>query len=533
MLALLAITVQRKLRVPFRAGNRSWLRAAAQYALLLSACAPAPPDAATLQPSLEPPPVAREFRGVWVATVSNIDWPSRPGLPVDSQKAQLLAIIDRAAGLRLNAVIFQVRTAADALYASELEPWSEYITGEMGRAPEPFYDPLTFAIEAAHARGLELHAWFNPYRARHPSARSPSAAGHISNTRPELVRRYGTHLWMDPGERAVQDHSIAVMTDVARRYDVDGIHIDDYFYPYRERDSTGVEIPFPDDASWNRYVASGGRLNRSDWRRHNVDQFVARLYRSIRATKPWVKFGVSPIGIWRPGYPAGACCFDAYESIYADARKWFVDGTLDYFVPQLYRRMADTLMTYGVMLGWWAEQNARQRHLYAGMIPSSVRNIDRDGWPYDEIVGQVFVTRGHPGAHGHVHFSARALMRDTDSLAYRLSRTVYRTPALVPASTWLDGTRPRAPRASLAWTTTSSRAVLTIEPPRDDDVRLWVVRSRFGNNWNVEIIPAARRQLELVGSSPVREVVITAIDRVGNESQRLILRTVTGTANTR
>lgn len=415
-----------------------------------------------------PPAVAREFRGVWVATVGNIDWPSVPGLPVDSQKAELVAILDRAVELRLNAVIFQVRTAADALYASEHEPWSEYLTGTMGRAPEPFYDPLAFAVEAAHVRGLELHAWFNPYRARHPSSRSPTSADHISVTRPEIVRTYGTHLWMDPGEPAVQDHTIAVVLDVVRRYDVDGIHLDDYFYPYRERDSTGAEIPFPDDASWSRYVAAAGMLSRSDWRRQNVDRLIERLNGQIHEIKPWVKFGVSPIGIWRPGHPPApeACCFDAYEQIYADARRWFAEGWVDYFVPQLYRPMADTLMNYGVMLGWWAEQNAHDRHLYVGMIPSRVRTAQRpDGWPPDEIVGQIYVARGHRGALGHVHFSARALMRDT--LGALLARTVYRYPALMPPAPWLDRTPPGAPSATLAAGSAPDGATLVLAAGTD------------------------------------------------------------------
>src|SRR4051812_31910967 len=194
----------------------------------LAACMPAPssspsPDAV--------PAVRREFRGVWVATVANIDYPSRPGLPADSQRAELTAIMDRAAALHLNAIIFQVRPAADALYPSQLEPWSEYLTGEQGRAPEGDWDPLAFAVTEAHRRGMELHAWFNPYRASHPTEKTPPAANHISRTHPEVVKQYGKYLWMDPGEPLVQDHSIAVILDVVRRYDVDGVHIDDYFYP--------------------------------------------------------------------------------------------------------------------------------------------------------------------------------------------------------------------------------------------------------------------------------------------------------------
>ena len=181
------------------------------------------------------PPISREFRGVWVATVDNIDWPSKRGLPVEKQKAELVAIMDRAAQLHLNAIIFQVRPACDALYDSQLEPWSEYITGRQGQAPDPYYDPLVFAIDEAHKRGMELHAWINPYRARHPSSKSAPAANHISRRQPAIVRKYGTHLWLDPGEPATQQWSLDVIMDIVKRYDVDGIHVDDYFYPYRER----------------------------------------------------------------------------------------------------------------------------------------------------------------------------------------------------------------------------------------------------------------------------------------------------------
>jgi len=503
--------------------------------LLTASCAsaprvtPAPPEAPPGAPPGEyvpgsgPPPVAREFRGVWVATVSNIDWPSVKGLPVDSQKAELLAILDRAAALKLNAVIFQVRTTGDALYASELEPWSEYLTGVMGRAPNPFYDPLEFAVQAAHERGLELHAWLNPYRARHPSSQSPLASNHLAVTRPDIVRPYGTHLWMDPGERAVQDHTTAVVLDVVRRYDIDAIHFDDYFYPYRERDAVGAEIPFPDDPSWKRYVDGGGKLSRSDWRRNNVDELVRRLHGEIRAVKPWVKFGVSPIGIWRPGYPAEGCCFDAYESIYADSRKWLAEGWLDYFVPQLYRQMSDPLMNYGVMLGWWSQQNVKQRQVYAGMIPSRVTGRP-GGWRADEIVGQIYVARGHPGASGHVHFSAKALMQSADSLAEKLMRTVYRAPALVPVSDWVQGSAPARPRVTLAPGPNANSATLSVSASDGAPVRVWVVRALYGDRWIVEIIPGTRDRIELTGPAPLREVTVSAVDRNGKEGPLAVVR---------
>ena len=225
-------------------------------AILLVATGVLPAAEANFKPSkIKPPVVQREFRAGWVATVANIDWPSDPGLPVVQQKAELIAILNRAVKTHLNAIVFQVRPACDAMYASSIEPWSFYLTGAMGKAPEPFYDPLQFAIEEAHKRGLELHAWFNPYRAGHPANESPISANHISKTHPNLVKKYGKYLWLDPGEKAVQDYSFSVVMDVVKRYDIDGVHMDDYFYPYKEQDEQKRDIEFPDDASWNRYVA--------------------------------------------------------------------------------------------------------------------------------------------------------------------------------------------------------------------------------------------------------------------------------------
>ncbi|RYG69763.1 hypothetical protein EON77_14425, partial [bacterium] len=253
----------------------------------------------------EPAPMPREFRGVWVATVDNIDWPSRRNLSTAQQKAELLHILDVAQSMNLNAVIFQVRPSADALYPSKYEPWSEYLTGLQGRAPNPRWDPLEFACREAHARGLELHCWFNPYRAKHPAQKGPLARNHIAVTNPAVVKTYARYLWMDPGERRVQERSLNVMLDVVRRYDVDGVHIDDYFYPYQEKNSAGRLIPFPDGPSYARYKKGGGTLTKPDWRRRNVDTFIENAYEGIHRTKPWVKFGISPFGIYRSGYPKG------------------------------------------------------------------------------------------------------------------------------------------------------------------------------------------------------------------------------------
>src|SRR5437588_742687 len=314
------------------------------------------------------PPVRREFRGAWVASVENIDWPSEPGLTTQQQKDELLGILDRAAALRLNAVILQVRPAADALYASPYEPWSEYLTGQMGRAPDPWYDPLEFAVAEAHKRGLELHAWFNPYRARHPSGKSPASANHISRTHPELVKRYGSMLWMDPGEPAVRQRTVDVILDVVRRYDIDGVHIDDYFYPYKEKDRRGRAIEFPDGTSWRKYLRSGGGMSRDDWRRANVDTLIHEVYGRIKATKPWVKFGISPFGVWRPGYPPETAqnAFDSFAELYGDSRKWLLNGWADYFTPQLYWPISRPELSYPVLLRWWVGQNVKGRQIWPG-----------------------------------------------------------------------------------------------------------------------------------------------------------------------
>lgn len=243
------------------------------------------PDESTV--SKEPPPVLREFRGVWVASVANIDWPSKRTLTTAEQQAELLALFDRAAELRLNAVIFQVRPAADALYASSIEPWSEYLTGTQGKRPDPYWDPLAFAVREAHARGMELHAWFNPYRARHTDAKSPLVATHIARTNPALVKPYGGYLWMDPGEPAVRARTLRVVLDVVKRYDIDGVHIDDYFYPYPATTRRGQAIDFPDATSWAKYRKQGGTLARADWRRENVNLLVKELYEGIHRWLNW------------------------------------------------------------------------------------------------------------------------------------------------------------------------------------------------------------------------------------------------------
>lgn len=504
---------------------RSVRRAAFFFAAAIAA-APASAQSAlrTGDAFVPPPAVQRELRGVWVATVSNIDWPSRQGLSTDEQKQELLAILDRAAELHLNAIVLQVRPAADALYASSLEPWSEYLTGEMGKAPSPFWDPLEFAVAQAHARGLELHAWFNPYRARHPSARSAISLSHISVTHPELVHKYGTHLWMDPGEPAVREHTVQVILDVVRRYDIDGVHLDDYFYPYSENDAAGKKIEFPDSASYARYRASGGTLALDDWRRDNVDRLVHQLYDGIKALKPTVKFGVSPFGIWRPGFPAPIKGFDAYAQLFADSRKWLVNGWVDYWTPQLYWQIGKPDERYPLLLNWWASQNVAHRNLWIGNYTGRVTGRP-NSWPVSEIIDQIAMTRAQPGASGNIHFSMKSLM-PPGGLPLALMSGPYREKALIPASKWLDSIPPSAPAIRIRRDASTAHVTIEIMPRGAEAAALWLVRVHAASGWTYDIIPGRATSYELPTelNAVADMIAVTAVDRSGNESFRAIVK---------
>jgi uncharacterized lipoprotein YddW (UPF0748 family) len=493
--------------------------------------------ASSLGAQADPPPISREFRGAWVASVANIDWPSRPGLSSFEQQAELIAILNRSVALNLNAVVLQVRPAADALYDSPYEPWSAYLTGVEGRAPEPYYDPLTFAVDEAHKRGLELHAWFNPYRARHASARGPQARTHITATRPELVRAYGRYQWMDPGEPAVRAQTLRVMLDVVKRYDIDGIHLDDYFYPYPELGADSVAIPFPDSASYARYVRGGGTLSRDDWRRENVNALIRDIYRRTKALKPWVKVGISPFGIWRPGSPPEIAGFDSYDKLYADSRQWLREGWVDYFVPQLYWPIAQTAQSYPTLLRWWMGENVKNRHVWPGHNASRAAGTV---WLPDELLEQVRLTRA-ANAGGDIHFSMRALMpangvrRDSvlvgvatpppaqanaALLADRLHTQLYAEPALVPASPWLSTARPGRPRVAVITDSATADQVVRLTPRDGKRVAWWTVRVLSDGAWRTWILPGAQRRLTVApaaSSAPTR-VLVTAVDRYGTES---------------
>lgn len=464
------------------------------------------------------PSPAREFRAAWVATVANIDWPSKPGLPVEQQQQEAIAILDKCKELNLNAVVLQVRPQADALYASELEPWSFFLTGKQGQAPEPFYDPLTFWVTESHARCIELHTWFNPYRANHPSHKGEPAETSIVKTRPDLALKLGDkgYYWMDPALKEVQDHSIAVAMDVLRRYDIDGIHFDDYFYPYKDY-SDGKD--FPDDASWNAYLSSGGTMSRGDWRRAAVNTFIERLYREIKAAKPWVKFGISPFGIWRPGHPPSIAGLDQYDVLYADVRLWFNQGWVDYMTPQLYWPISRIGQSYPVLLNWWVGENTRDRALWPGLYISSAH---REGGVL-EVVNQIMITRGMVAkGPGNVFFSMKHLLEGRSDLAKTLAEGVYAKQALVPAMPWLGDQPPLAPRVQVE--RGAEGLAIAWEADGEEAAARWVLYVEQGGNWSHEILAGSvTSKLQPRSGRRINRVAVSAVDRVGNESPKRVV----------
>jgi uncharacterized lipoprotein YddW (UPF0748 family) len=421
-----------------------------------------------------------------------------------------------------------VRPQADALYQSALEPWSYYLTGQQGKAPEPFYDPLTYWTEAAHDRGLELHVWLNPYRAHHKSG------GPVTDS--SIVKRYpglalylkDDYWWFDPSMKAVQDHSAAVVRDLVKRYDIDGVHFDDYFYPYREYNK-GED--FPDSTSWAAYQAAGGTLSRSDWRRKSVNDFIQRVYKEIKTEKKYVKFGLSPFGMWRPGYPESIAGFDQYEVLYADAKLWLNKGWIDYFTPQLYWPISRESASFPVLLGWWEGENTKHRHLWPGINISIDTLIGTR-----EAVNQIMVTRGMvPRSKGVVHWSISSVVRNP-VLSKSLIEGVYRKPALVPASPWMDKKEPKVPDVST--NIASEKVAVSWTHPEEKDVFRWVVYYQYGTTWNYQVLDRAARSLELdrnfirpvpagaqttnaatAAPLPLKRIRVSAVDRTGNESK--------------
>ena len=462
---------------------------------------PTPQDTST------PPPIVREMRGLWIATVANIDWPSRTGLSADAQRAELNDILDRAVAAGLNTIIFHVRPAADAVYASSIEPWGAMLSGTQGI--NPGFDPLEYAVTQAHARGLELHAWVNPFRAGNTSDTLKLATNHVFNTHRDYVRVYASNIWLDPGEPAVRDYSMQVIKDIVARYDIDGIHADDYFYPYVVNDAAGKPIAFPDSATFARY---GGALTLGDWRRANIDAFVQRMYNEVHVIKPTLKVGISPFGIWRPGNPAGVTGLDAYASIYADSRKWLQNGWVDYLAPQLYWAIASTGQPFGALLDWWIAQSAMGRHVWPGLAAYRYADGTTSSYTLSEVPDEIKLTRTRTAGTGTLLYNTTStLKRNSGALATALASDVFRSPALVPASPWLDAVAPATPTLTM-----SSGSVLLLTPGSSEGPRWWVLRTHSGTTWKTQILFGTARNVMVDTSTD--HAFLNAVDQAGNLS---------------
>ena len=440
------------------------------------------------------PQIAREFRGVWIATVYNLDWPSSKGLSAGTQQAELRAILDKVAALKMNAVIFQVRPECDALYQSSIEPWSAWLTGTMGRSPG--YDPLAFCIREAHARGIEVHAWFNPFRALCNNSEQV-ASNHICRSMPATTKRYCSMTWCDPASPDARSRAQSVILDVVRRYDIDGVHLDDYFYPYPAGGA----------------LFSDGKTPAQ--RRAFIDGFVSHLYAAVKSQKPWVRVGISPFGIWRPGVPAGIeAGIDSYEQLAGDSRKWLQNGWVDYLAPQLYWRISPQKQSFPALLSWWRQQGSRP--VWPGIATERIGGSE-DHRPTSEITNQIDLSRKiGTNSNGHIHWSAKSLVTNRGGIATQLART-YTQPAAVPPMPWVSSHPPDAPGISAS--VQGNNTVVRWSP--DGNTSKIVVQARSAGIWRtVKITAASAGQASMTRADAV---AVTAFDRFGNASPAKVL----------
>lgn len=466
----------------------------------------------------------REFRAAWIATVSNIDWPSSKYLTTTQQRNEIVSILEYLKNAGFNAVIVQIRPSCDAFYANAKEPWSEWLMGTQGQAPIPFYDPLEFIINESHKRGLEIHAWFNPYRSQ-VNANSSIHPTHISQTKPEWNLRFNSpYKMLDPGLPQVRDYVVSVIMDVVRRYDIDGVHFDDYFYPYEG-------ITNQDSVSWALYGT--GFTDKGDWRRNNVNVFISMIYDSIKSVKPYVKFGVSPFGIWKNS-AAGTSGFEAYYGIYCDAVAWLQAQKVDYIMPQIYWAFARTAAPYGVLVPWW-QTVLNGRHLYIGQAAYNMLSSNPfpvGSWPASELCDQIRFNRNFINVHGSCFFSAKHIKNNVKGFTDSLRNDLYKFPAIPPTMPWIDSIPPLPPK-NLAANGNAVSIVLTWEKPDtayDGDLPKYYIVYRSEGEDTIDINnPKYIRKIIPIDTTSFIDVfsvqfnkkytyIVTSLDRLHNES---------------
>lgn len=436
--------------------------------------------AVTLKPlSYQMPDIPREFRGVWIATVANIDWPVSPDSPWEVQKSEFLKLLDYYKNLNFNAVIVQIRTAGDAFYPSNYAPWSKYLTGKQGKAPASQENPLTWMIKEAHNRGLEFHAWLNPYRATMDLKTEELSQDHDLFKHREWMLKYGTKWYYDPGLPEVKNHLLAIIKEVVTNYDIDAIHFDDYFYPYKE-----PKQDFPDQKSFQKYRKPGQSID--DWRRQNVNELIQALHFTIKDLKPWVQFGISPFGIWRnqskdpKGSPTQAGQTN-YDDLYADVLLWMKNKWIDYLIPQLYWSMEHRLASHRKLADWWSN-NSFGIPVYIGNGPYKIREDSDEAWKNpSELNSQVNYARTLPQIHGNAFFSAKSIFIKNQDIAQRLKNEVYDRPTLPPSF------EPKTPAiieipVVLDVKTLAEKTQINLEKPLDPAIRYAMVQG--GNDLN-------------------------------------------------
>ncbi|SEO91753.1 Uncharacterized lipoprotein YddW, UPF0748 family [Mucilaginibacter gossypiicola] len=475
----------------------------------------------------------REFRGVWIATVENIDWPQTATESTAQQQKELVDIFDQHQAAGINAIMLQVRPAADAFYAKSREPWSKWLTGKQGKAPDPLYDPLQFAIEQAHKRGMELHAWFNPYRATKDANYAALSPHHITNIKPEWFFTYGGQKLFDPGIPEVREYIVRVVLDVVDNYDVDGIHLDDYFYPYHV---AGQQIN--DSQTFAKYGSAFTDIR--EWRRDNVNRLVKMLSDSIHQHNPRLKFGVSPSGIWANKYQnpegSGTRGGDSYYELYADSKKWVKEGWVDYINPQLYRLLNDRSVAFNVLVDWWGN-NTYGRHLYIGQGPYRIIENKLAGFRLpSQLPNQVKYLRKNPRVQGSVYFSSNSLIKNPLGFTDSLKNNYYRYPALPPVMLWLDSVAPN-PAHRVAATSSAGSVTLTWQQPlpaTDNEPAYGYVIYRFDESDNLITTDDPKKIIHIqyntdttytdrgIIKGKTYRYVVTAIDRLKNESEHSI-----------
>ena len=464
----------------------------------------------------------REFRAAWIQSVNG----QFRGMPTEKLKQNLIGQLNSLQKAGINAIIFQVRPEADALYASRLEPWSRFLTGVQGKAPEPYWDPMQFMIDECHKRGMEFHAWINPYRTK-TTLKSELAPNHVYNIHPEWFVTYGDQLYFDPALPESRRHICMVVSDIVSRYDVDAIHMDDYFYPYPNKGKD-----FPDDASFARF--GGGFSNKGDWRRSNVNVLIKKLHETIREIKPWVKFGVSPFGIYRneSSDPLGSKTkgLQNYDDLYADVLLWAREGWIDYNIPQIYWHIGHPVADYETLVKWWA-RNTENRPLFIGQsVMNTVQNADPKNPSINQLPRKMALQRAYQTIGGSCQWPASAVVENAGKYRDALIAEYHKYPALPPVFDFMDNEAPAKVRKMKPVWTEDGYILFWTAPKYKEEMNRAVqyVVYRFNDKEKVNIddpshIVAITRdnfyKLPYEDGKTKYRYVVTALDRLHNESK--------------